>query len=44
VAAMYTAKKRGAKKSEVLLYQHSGNITGDHSAVVGYLSAAIHKG
>ncbi len=44
VAAMYTAKKRGANKSEVLLYQHSGNITGDHSAVVGYLSAAIHKG
>ena len=44
VAAMYTAKKRGANKSEVLLYQHSVNITGDHSAVVGYLSAAIHKG
>ncbi len=44
VAAMYTAKKRGANKSEVLLYQHSGHITGDHSAVVGYLSAAIHKG
>ena len=43
VAAMVAAKKRGASKAEVLLYQHSGDVTGDHSAVVGYLSAAIYR-
>jgi AmmeMemoRadiSam system protein B len=43
VASMIAAKKRGANKSEVLLYQNSGDVTGDHSAVVGYLSAAIYR-
>lgn len=43
IAAMHSARKRGANRSEVLFYQHSGHVTGDHSAVVGYLSAAIYK-
>ena len=43
LAAMVAAKKLGANKSEVLLYQHSGNVTGDHTSVVGYLSAVLYR-
>ncbi|HDL19301.1 MAG TPA: AmmeMemoRadiSam system protein B [Bacteroidetes bacterium] len=43
LACMVAAKKIGANKSEVLLYQHSGNVTGDHSEVVGYLSAVLYQ-
>lgn len=43
VAAMIAARKQGANKAEVLMYQHSGHVTGDQSAVVGYLSAAIYQ-
>ena len=43
LATMAAARKLGANKSDVLLYQHSGNITGDHTAVVGYLSAVLYQ-
>ncbi len=41
VAAMIASKKLGAQESRILLYQNSGDVTGDHSRVVGYLSAAF---
>ena len=43
MAAMKASKLFGAKKSEVLLYRNSGDITGDKSEVVGYLSAVFYK-
>ncbi len=42
VAAMVAAKKMNANRSEVLMYRHSGHVTGDTSAVVGYLSAVLY--
>lgn len=44
ITAMLVAKNMGADKSRVLVYGTSGNITGDYSQVVGYLSAAFFKG
>jgi len=44
VAAMVAAKKMGANRSAILMYRNSGDVTGDRSAVVGYLSAALYKG
>lgn len=41
VAAMIAAKKMGANKAVILKYKNSGDVSGDKSAVVGYLSAAI---
>lgn len=41
VSAMRAAKLNGASHSRVLFYNNSGDITGDKSAVVGYLSAAF---
>jgi hypothetical protein len=38
---MHAAKLLGANRSQVLFYCNSGDITGDKSAVVGYLSAAF---
>ena len=38
-ATLVYVKKMGARKAEVLKYATSGDITGDHSAVVGYASA-----
>jgi AmmeMemoRadiSam system protein B len=43
VAAMKASKRLGANKSEVLLYRNSGDITGDKSEVVGYLSALLYS-
>ncbi len=43
VSTMVATKKMGANKSEVLLYRHSGHVTGDESAVVGYLSAVMYR-
>ena len=42
ISVMVAAHKMSANKSEVLLYRHSGHVTGDNSAVVGYLSAAMY--
>ncbi len=41
VAVMHAAKLQGASRSQILFYCNSGDITGDKSAVVGYLSAAF---
>ncbi len=41
VAAMVASKNAGANKAKVLIYKNSGDVTGEHSTVVGYLSAAI---
>jgi hypothetical protein len=43
VAVMHAAKKLGADKSEVLYYCNSGDVTGDKTGVVGYLSAVLFK-
>ena len=42
VALVYS-KLQGAKRAEVLSYYTSGDIIGDHSAVVGYASAKITR-
>ena len=42
IVAMKTAKTMGASKAKVLLYRNSGDITGDMSEVVGYMSAIIY--
>lgn len=43
IAAMIASKVMGADSSEILYYQNSGDVSGDKSAVVGYLSAALFK-
>jgi AmmeMemoRadiSam system protein B len=43
LAAMRACKKLGANKSKVLTYRNSGDVTGDKSRVVGYLSALFCK-
>ncbi|MFO7928440.1 MAG: AmmeMemoRadiSam system protein B [Candidatus Humimicrobiaceae bacterium] len=43
IAAMTAAKAMGANKSKVLEYKNSGDVVGDMSAVVGYLSAVLYK-
>jgi len=41
VTAMLVARELGANKSRVLHYANSGDVTGDHSGVVGYMAAAL---
>jgi hypothetical protein len=43
ITAMIVADNMGANSYEILKYGDTGDITGDKSAVVGYLSAAIYK-
>lgn len=43
IAAMLAAKKLGADKSDLIKYAHSGEISGDNDAVVGYMSAVQYK-
>jgi len=43
ITAMLTASGLGAHHAKVLAYGDSGDITGDSSAVVGYLSAVFYK-
>jgi AmmeMemoRadiSam system protein B len=43
MATIKACKLLGANKSQVLLYRNSGDITGDRSDVVGYLSAVFLK-
>jgi MEMO1 family protein len=38
---MRAARALGAREGRVLHYAHSGHVSGDHSAVVGYLAAAF---
>ncbi len=41
VAAMIAARTIGANTANILRYQNSGDISGDHSAVVGYVAATL---
>ena len=41
IAVMMAARTLGARDARVLKYGHSGEISGDHSGVVGYLAAAF---
>jgi len=43
VSAMIAARLMGADSSIILNYANSGDVSGDKSAVVGYLSAAFYK-
>lgn len=43
VACMKASKLLGADSSRSLLYRHSGDVTGDRSEVVGYLSAVFYQ-
>ena len=44
VAAMIAARALGADRAKVLSYANSGDVTGDRSQVVGYMSAAFFEG
>ena len=44
VAVMWAARELGANHVEVLKYLNSGDVTGDHSGVVGYSSAVFFRG
>ncbi len=44
VAVLSAAKQLGATDVQILHHCNSGDVTGDHSGVVGYLSATIVKG
>jgi hypothetical protein len=41
IAVMQVARQLGASRCQVLHYANSGDVTGDHSGVVGYMSAAL---
>ncbi len=41
VAAMIAARAIGADAADILRYQNSGDLSGDHSAVVGYVAATF---
>lgn len=43
VAVMLAARKLGATASRLLHYANSGDVTGDHSGVVGYMAAAFYR-
>ena len=43
VAAMIAAERMGANQALVLKYANSGDVTGDHSRVVGYSAVALVK-
>ena len=43
VATMKASRMLGANKSQVLLYRNSGDITGDKSEGVGYMSAVFYR-
>jgi MEMO1 family protein len=41
IAVMFAARNLGASSARVLKYAHSGEISGDDGAVVGYLAAVM---
>jgi AmmeMemoRadiSam system protein B/AmmeMemoRadiSam system protein A len=43
VAAMIYAERMGANQARVLKYENSGDVTGDHSSVVGYSADVFMK-
>jgi hypothetical protein len=42
LAAMMVCERLGARRSKVLKYTNSGDVTGDMSGVVGYVSCVFH--
>lgn len=44
ITTMMTSKRLGADRSKVLRYANSGDVSGDMSGVVGYVSAVFFKG
>ncbi|MEA3348200.1 MAG: AmmeMemoRadiSam system protein B, partial [Pseudomonadota bacterium] len=42
LSVMLAAQKIGADRSQILTYRHSGEVCGDNSRVVGYMSAAFY--
>jgi len=44
ITIMLAAQRLGANRALILKYANSGDVTGDHSRVVGYLSAALIRG
>jgi len=43
LTTMMVSDKLGAKHSQVMKYANSGDVSGDRSAVVGYVSAVFYK-
>lgn len=43
IAAMIAAERLGATRARLLKYANSGDVTGDHSRVVGYAAVALYK-
>lgn len=43
VASILAAKKMGASRAKVLKYANSGDVTGDKTSVVGYVSAVYYQ-
>lgn len=43
IAVMHAARRLGATEGRVLHYAHSGRVSGDDAAVVGYLAAAFGR-
>jgi AmmeMemoRadiSam system protein B len=43
ISTLMTAQNMGADRGMILSYANSGDVTGDHRRVVGYLSAALVK-
>jgi AmmeMemoRadiSam system protein B len=43
IAVMLAARTLGATEAQVLHYAHSGQVSGDDSAVVGYMAAAVGR-
>jgi len=43
VAAMIAAERLGATRAQVIKYANSGDVTGDHSRVVGYGAVALSQ-
>jgi AmmeMemoRadiSam system protein B len=44
ITVMLAAQRLGANRALILKYANSGDVTGDHSRVVGYVSAAMIRG
>jgi len=44
ITVMLAAQRLGADRALILKYANSGDVTGEHSRVVGYLSAALIRG
>jgi AmmeMemoRadiSam system protein B len=43
IAVMFAAQALGATRGRVLHYANSGDVTGDHSQVVGYVAGALYR-